>query len=853
MNVQDRNGIDRARWYETRRNELLKLLDRTRKVEIPERYAIELSSIRKKCLENQFEIVLVGEFQGGKSTTFNALCDGRDLSPRGLGGGGIKTSAAIISAQNISDDESKNGMKEWAEITFKTKYDIQKGMFDILHEVLNKDRVFCESVIQTTKIRPDDLISKLSTADGFASILDLDNAVHRRSVRNALNVWWSQWETDKSLLDEDDKDKLRIATLQERFYGSNEYRELLKSSSVGIYDFQSLIAFPTDWIIRWQEGKNTSFKLHEVAFIFIARTLLRIHSENLASLGCRITDCPGLFANAYDTSVAQYAISHSDAIWYLIGGEKTIGEKDLKSLDFIKQMGMASKIIGSVNLKGKHSTKMEQVFPATKAMLCDHGFSFPLLQYNARLAFLSAQGKRISDGLPLSDYERRCMQIDSDNEDGVSSIVEMWVEMVNDSGVNTGLKELKYLDNVSSESVSLVRLESHIDEIKAFLTKDIISKKSRSILIDNGSQKAAHALQEYEGILRISEDAAVQDEYTWKKSVAECEKALNLFIEKSEEIIKESPLISERTLLSRNLARELISQAINDSFIDKVAFLFAKAIHYYKGKASKDCLINYLGGAVMQYLDPLFRNSIMNVLTSWAFDEPSHDTYIFAFKDRTDKIVKQIRRLWNTDIGTKNYIKDIPLEMPTDSMMHDNLVRINDTILNNTLFIEVMMDKYFSLLRRLKQSIISFCTKISEWFGGLMGITRTQQDQRKRDEQAKRDLEDKLRKFAKDKIRPVISSPLKMEEFQKEISVIFIDKFDEMQNTIIKNIQQSISSLHSRFMDEHVTPARRHLTESECKRKEIAERNHQIRVEQIEPLRIEIQNFEAQVSKEIDL
>ena len=198
MQLQDTTGMDRAQWYETRRNELLKLLERTTGLEIPKEYAKELADIRKKCLENQFEIVLVAQFQGGKSTTFNTLCDGRDLSPRGLGGGGIKTSAAIISAQNISDGETKNGMDEWAEITFKSKYEIQYGMFDILHETLSEDQNFKNSVTKTG-MKEEEYLCKISSPAEFTKILDLDNPTHRKAVRDTLNKLWDQWNKDKSL------------------------------------------------------------------------------------------------------------------------------------------------------------------------------------------------------------------------------------------------------------------------------------------------------------------------------------------------------------------------------------------------------------------------------------------------------------------------------------------------------------------------------------------------------------------------------------------------------------------------------------------------------------------------------
>lgn len=73
-----------------------------------------------------------------------------------------------------------------------------------------------------------------------------------------------------------------------------------------------------------------------------------------------------------------------------------------------------------------------------------------------------------------------------------------------------------------------------------------------------------------------------------------------------------------------------------------------------------------------------------------------------------------------------------------------------------------------------------------------------------------------------------------------------------MQNKAKEGIESSLENLLVRFEKEHVDPATRNFSESETKRKEIAEKNHKIRVEQIEPLRREIREFEAQVSNEIN-
>ena len=851
MQLQDTTGMDRAQWYETRRNELLKLLERTTGLEIPKEYAKELADIRKKCLENQFEIVLVAEFQGGKSTTFNALCDGRDLSPRGLGGGGIKTSAAIISAQNISDGETKNGMDEWAEITFKSKYEIQYGMFDILHDGgLAENESFHASIIKSG-VKQDDYSFKVSNAEEFAKTLDLDNPVHKQAIRKTLNNWWTQWNSDKASLSNDELDRLRIATLTEHFYGTPEYKELITKTIAGIYDFQSLIAFPIDWNTRWSNGQNASFKLSEVAFIFIARTLLRIKSENLARLGCRITDCPGLFANSFDTEVAKKAITLSDAVWYLVGGAKQIGQQELDSLSLIKGMGMASKIVGSVNFRGRHKNIEANIFPATKSVLEANGFNFPLLPYDARLAFLANQGERLEQHKGLSDNDLYGMKIDSENIDTspLPAPEEMWTSMINDAGVITGVKNLKSVDDVSEESVALVREVSNIDEVMAFLNKDIISKKSHAILIDNGSKKAADALQEYEGKLKINEDAALQDEETWKKNVDESEAALKKFIHDSEVILEDSTLVMEKKKLSRELAQDLISQVIDDKFIEEIGIIISLSLldHDLEFHWTSDALTKAIMKDVSPKLNPLFNDCITKVLTSWA-DESSISDSWYSYKTRLSKVGKDIKRLWNTDIGTSKYLKDIPWEMPTATTLNAQLTEIRNAVFNNEQLREFMTHAHRSMLGEIAV-IIALALPLLI-IGGIMSLFDDE------DELTKEEIERRrvyyAKKDARKRVIPKIEGKLKSLDFQSCLSKDFVTAFEQMHDNVIKGIQQSLGSLLDRFKEEHVDPAKRNFSESETKRKEIAEKNHKIRVEQIEPLRREIREFEAQVSNEIN-
>ena len=74
---------DELERYVQYKSRLVKLIDEfltKRDIVDPEGNFIEgLIDTRKKLNESQFEIALVGEFQGGKSTTFNMLCGGREI------------------------------------------------------------------------------------------------------------------------------------------------------------------------------------------------------------------------------------------------------------------------------------------------------------------------------------------------------------------------------------------------------------------------------------------------------------------------------------------------------------------------------------------------------------------------------------------------------------------------------------------------------------------------------------------------------------------------------------------------------------------------------------------------------
>ena len=206
-------------------------------------------------------IAIVGDFDSGKSTTFNALCDGRDISPRRLFGGDLKTNSVLIAAESIIGDETKDGLAEWAEVSFKTPEEIDIGLASILRQPL-MDSTACRKY--NAMLSDEQFKAAMSTDDDFLGLVDLDNDECRAALIDAANALWGKWQENRASLSYEELDELRIATLQLRFYGSAEYREMTSRTVFSLDTFQNLLTVPKNWMIRWENGPDSWFMLDEV-------------------------------------------------------------------------------------------------------------------------------------------------------------------------------------------------------------------------------------------------------------------------------------------------------------------------------------------------------------------------------------------------------------------------------------------------------------------------------------------------------------------------------------------------------------------------------------------------------------
>ncbi len=488
--------------YESLRNELLDLLAEAAELEsLSERARDTIRRIRKRALENQFTIVLAGEFQGGKSTTFNALCDGRELSPRGSG---IKTSGCVVSASNIADPSEP----ERAKILWKTSSELVDSFSDLLLPRLRQ--------IDPVRFRDTD-------ASRLGSTIDMNLEPDRRLVAKAAELEWKVYEKSKAGYDGGNLDALRYASIAAYFMDDPVLRELREKSVFSPEAVGPMIVFPEDWEPRWLARNPGAFDVREVVFVFVAAIEIRIHSPNLGRLGCVLVDCPGLFASRWDTDIARKAMIDSDAILYLFDGSRTLKMSDLAALSFVRNNGMEYKLFYGCNMRGHSRKDSDRIFRASMETLKERGFRLrdqDQVLFHALLALRAAQAERL-----LENRNSGAQRGDPAKE---KTDALLFYEIVR---IMTVLKTGGDFSALDPPLVDSAKEAGGVQRLMNVVEENVVQNKARSILVDNGSAIGANCLLEAEANLRNKEISAFQKESDFKRRVAEAENELGKFKE----------------------------------------------------------------------------------------------------------------------------------------------------------------------------------------------------------------------------------------------------------------------------------------------------------------------------------
>lgn len=244
-----------------------------------------LHIIEEHCTKNRYTVLLMGEYQTGKTTTLDALCDGRHIGKIGVGSA---TSAVPVSVSYCEKEDIVVGKK--------TDEDLKRILSGLTEHL-----------------------------DGFKEGFDLKDQKSRAHWLKELEKFRLSEECPK------DVRPLAVCSFILKYYGTPELEKAI-NEIYSISDAPKYTYFPTELDNRWSKDGVDAFDIHEAAFVFISHIDCYIDSPTLKRLGCTLIDCPGLFNNKYDTEVTTQVMSKVHAILYLLPYHRGIGENVCESL-----------------------------------------------------------------------------------------------------------------------------------------------------------------------------------------------------------------------------------------------------------------------------------------------------------------------------------------------------------------------------------------------------------------------------------------------------------------------------------------------------------------------------------------
>lgn len=322
-----------------------------------------LKRVSSDCKFGKYKVLIMGDFQSGKSTTLDAFCDGRHICAIGRG---TATSAVPVYA-TYSEKESMT--IHWR----------QKNQFIVIFDKIKQ-------YLQNFDWESFDL-------DEFHSREDLFNAIELlRNSTNCPNVG------------EGDAKFLMLCSFILVYYGTRELQEK-KSSLQFISEISNITKFPDNGESIWEKSGIEKFTIDDALFIFIDYVECFIPSSTLKELNCTVIDSPGLFNSSYDTMVTETAMKEAHAIMYILPYHKGIGMDECKSL---------------YTIKNNYSDVHRKLFIVNNLILTDDNEFYDsncrqiksmfgpqkhVYQYDGRLAYLTQLKKLYSLGLALDkDY-----------------------------------------------------------------------------------------------------------------------------------------------------------------------------------------------------------------------------------------------------------------------------------------------------------------------------------------------------------------------------------------------------------------------------------------------------------------
>ena len=505
--------------------------------------------LQQRCEESLFSIALGAAFQSGKSTTVNALADGREICPRGNGGGGIRTSSCAVRVGCSLDGRARS------------------------------------SVIWQT---PEELDRSLRYALGEEnSDVTLHDPEHvawawRRVVKRAEDA-----AHDPQSFGERERDQIKQAFLMLAFFDHPQAREYMARDQFTEAETRSFMAFSSDVILRWNRvfrgaaglGEDIDalralvreqFTVEQAMYVFISTVNYATPSEYLHSLGVQVVDTPGLNMSDNDTRVALHAMQEASAIFYFFSGERQLDEADKQGLRLIQSCGLADKVFFGINFRRSLSalTQIEGAILADLEMLgYDRPHQKEMLHYNAFLAQRAKQGLLMLEG--NLDEEGRAAIMREAEQIGAEceTVEEAWLETT-DAVMRTVRAEgwRDFYDNgLTEENVEVVLRASRWQETMDAINDYVLRNRGNSVLVNGLSTPVRTVLSEIETVLQADEDEADQHVDELTQQYDEAIRRFDAFAEESEKAVREAITPDWDRKLAEDFYVEVYLGSVNDA------------------------------------------------------------------------------------------------------------------------------------------------------------------------------------------------------------------------------------------------------------------------------------------------
>lgn len=599
--------------------------------------ADELDAVKAKLEEGQFRIALFAGFQCGKSTTFDALLGGQEISPRGQL---VATSSAILYGQH-TDDPALQGK---AEVEWKDKRALLKILPPTILERLAE--------IPALKGR----MEGIHTIEQLSEAFDLDKPQDLRHLRDACAKEWRHYLGNRGVYPDNLRAMLRVAVLMLAKYDRPAIKALRKEPNkrFPVEGIDRFVRFPKSW-----EGRSTQekqdFSDEEALFVFVKRVRCYVNAPALKKIDCTLVDCPGLGASEYDKQVATEEIQDCDVVWFLLGdGRRDIGADELRNI----RTGVKLKpdgLIFTMNVTESKNNLANNVAPSTcakingavdakgaKLRLGPDDITF----YHARLALSAEQACRLREGTLTKASQKAIIENAQAIYDGVTKVEDaldvLAMEDLKKTGVffkDPRLQNFSFFDGegLNEDNVTWAREQSGIDALVDRIHAIVMRDKAKIILKTNGFDRVQGAFEVFKvKVTNLLAGLAKTKQENEARYQAQEERIGKLGDAMQKALYSDALDVGD---LAARLRKEFVEEVLNPSRDEALDAIRSQA----------DDLMERSDRALQSDIGGLLNDGLRNNLAAWRQSLASGKSpAINKFLKKISDIVKQLNDEFNT-------------------------------------------------------------------------------------------------------------------------------------------------------------------------------------------------------------